>query len=817
MALIIPKSVGGDADAFEDAPVVQPIEERASSLIIPADVGGAGESLAAPTQPVEDEAAQPLSQLIPEAIKSLSGDALSGELGAIPNPFGGVSTEKSITITDPRVNQGRATNIPQLVTGQSPEAIERILTDQGTREDEEVAILRAIQRVSDGQSLPDFNSIDEAVSAARKRSDAGGSIDKFQEAGIADIFTGSERIAATPELGTLPELFSTEEGLNLSVAAGLLSTMDEKAQRDIIQEAIPQAVFETTPDGATIIEIPTEEGGVRRSVLNRPGFSPQDLRAATGQVMAFVPAAKLAGLGKSLLQKVGIGALASGGTEQALQEVGVELGRKERDPVATAIAAGTGGLAEVAVPAVQAIRGARQTARAGVAQDEITQVAESVRAAQEATEQTGVPLFQAQQTGIPAQLEKQSFVAQLPAGTRSSMEGLKSQNKAAGDAVEEFLGQIAPDAAVVTGAEQMRTAAQTAVAATKRARSEAASPIYKQAFRRQRQGKTGPIDLDTLNTKISSMSAQFEQKGQIAKNLNSALDKIENAGGDLNKLHLAKTEIDQTINSFGADSVGNTTKRFLTDVKNDLTEELVSQSPSYRAARDEFIRLSPEVTRIQDSIVGKIASLDDTQLKQVTSKIFDPSNTVKNVSDAKKAITDVSPEAWDAIIRNELERRLGSIKSTAEAGTVENIPGQLFRALFPNDKSTKVLMRALDDNGRKNLKYLETALGRARLGRPGGSQTAAREEIKRELRGGIFQSLRNFLKAPVSTLASTGEDAAFNQRTSALAKALFDPTWKAEMKKLRTFSPDSPAAARAFTQLFNDIEGTEPNIDQTEN
>jgi len=123
-------------------------------------------------------------------------------------------------------------------------------------------------------------------------------------------------------------------------------------------------------------------------------------------------------------------------------------------------------------------------------------------------------------------------------------------------------------------------------------------------------------------------------------------------------------------------------------------------------------------------------------------------------------------------------------------------------------------MNSLDAEGKKNLKYLRTALSKARLGRPGGSQTAGREEIKRELRGGVFQSLRDFFKAPISTLVSTGEDAAFNRRAAALSKALFDPTWKAEMKELRKFSPKSPAAARAFTQLLNDIEGTEPSTTQ---
>ena len=220
--------------------------------------------------------------------------------------------------------------------------------------------------------------------------------------------------------------------------------------------------------------------------------------------------------------------------------------------------------------------------------------------------------------------------------------------------------------------------------------------------------------------------------------------------------------------------------------------------------------MSPEVTAIRDSIIGKVEDLGDVELKQVSGKIFDPAQTnTAVVAKAKKIIDDVDPEAWNQLVRVELEKRLGSIKGSPEAGTIENIPGQLFRALFPNNKSTKVLMNALDAEGKKNLTYLKTALGRAKLGRPGGSQTATREEIKKEWRCGIVQSIRNFISSPLKTVASTGDDIAFNKRTRALAKALFDPTWKAEMKQLRQLNSNSPAAARAFTQLLTDIENTE--------
>jgi len=585
-----------------------------------------------------------------------------------------------------------------------------------------------------------------------------------------------------------------------------LSTFDEKAQREMIQKAIPEVVFETTADGSTIIEVPTKDGGTRRSVLNQPGLSAQDLTTGVAKALSFVPAAKIAGLGKTLLTKFGIGAAGAGATEQASQELGVQLGREDRDPIETAIAAGTGGAAELVVPAIQAFRGARQAKRTGIEQEAIDQAAINVPAAQEAADKTGIPLFKGQKTAIPSTLDDQAFFGSLPAGTQSAVEGLRTQNKAAGDAVAKFIRDIAPADAIITGAERVRTAAQTAVSQAKRIRKEASSPIYKQAFRRQRKGQLDLIDTSKLETKILEMSKQFDPKGQIAKNLTSSLEKIKNAKGNLQKLHLAKTEIDQTINSFGADSVGNTTKRFMSDINRDLTGNLVDQSPSYRAARSEFIRTSPEVANIQNSIIGKIANLDDTQLKQVTAKLFDPAQTDPSIIlKAKRSIQDVDPDAWNEIIRVELERRLGSIKSSDEFGSVENIPGQLFRALFPNDKSTRVLFNSLDGEAKNNLRYLRKALGRAKLGRIVGSPTAGREARKKELKGGFF---RDLFRNPINTIVSTGEDTAFNLRVSALAKALYDPRWKADMAKVRKFNPDTPAASRAMTQLIKDIETT---------
>jgi len=103
--------------------------------------------------------------------KQLNSDsALTGELGVFSNPNGGESTEVSTTVTHPSLNGGRPTNIPMLVEGQSPEAIQRILSFRPSQEDQAVAVRRAVERQSSGQSLPWYDSIQLAEDAAKARS-----------------------------------------------------------------------------------------------------------------------------------------------------------------------------------------------------------------------------------------------------------------------------------------------------------------------------------------------------------------------------------------------------------------------------------------------------------------------------------------------------------------------------------------------------------------------------------------------------------------------------------------------------------------------
>lgn len=76
------------------------------------------------------------------------------------NPSGSVSTERTVTIQDPRINEGRPTNIPTLFGGVEVDPREAI---------ELVAMSGGIDPET-GRELPSFENIDEALRSARSRS-----------------------------------------------------------------------------------------------------------------------------------------------------------------------------------------------------------------------------------------------------------------------------------------------------------------------------------------------------------------------------------------------------------------------------------------------------------------------------------------------------------------------------------------------------------------------------------------------------------------------------------------------------------------------
>ena len=672
--------------------------------------------------------------------------------------------------------------------------------------------------------------------------------------GIMDIFTGSERIKATPELGTFPEFGSTPEGDALlaaidggdtkaaaKISAGFLSTASPEAQLEIIKSAIPDAVFETTPDGSTIIETKTASGETRRSVLNRPGFSPQDLTTSIAQVLAFIPAAKIATLGKTLLKKVGLGAVAAGATEQGLQEAGIAgLGRETRAPTETAIATVTGGLAETVVPAVQAFRGARQAKQIGTKTAEVEAARQAIKPAQDAVEGLRaaagkeVGLFKAQQTQLPTDLLKQRVLPQLDAGSAKAAAALEAQNKDAFEATSELINTIAGPEVTIKGAKQFRSAAEKALKAANNERRTAVKPLYDAAFKESRESG-GKVDLTPVTDFVESELKNLVSDDPASVALNSFLKRLSGdklpdkpqgliigkegkslieatKGGNkpltLEQLQSAKFTTDAQIDKSGGlvlNSAQKNAKRLLSQAEKLYIDQLGKLSPAFKRANEEFARLSPAVKEVEDSLIGVAAKIKDVDLQNISRRIFSPNSNPVVVKNAKTLIDQVDPDAWNNMLRGELQRRIGGIETLAEdipGELVGNVPGQLRRAIFGNPEQRRTLLSAMSEDQRKNFVYLDDVLRRASSGRAAGSPTAAFGQAIEKLKG-VGVVLRDAIFRPVKTFQETGERFVFDRNVSALTDVMFDPKYKPRLDKLRKINPDGPEAGTIMKELLD--------------
>lgn len=123
----------------------------------------------------EAEKVETFSKILDEQAASVS--ALTGERGVYMNMNGTISTEKSITVIDPRLNNGMPTNIPTLVMGQDETDLEVWLNEEPGNVPSDVmhrvqerAIDRAVKRVEQGQELPFYQTVQEAEEEAQRRS-----------------------------------------------------------------------------------------------------------------------------------------------------------------------------------------------------------------------------------------------------------------------------------------------------------------------------------------------------------------------------------------------------------------------------------------------------------------------------------------------------------------------------------------------------------------------------------------------------------------------------------------------------------------------
>jgi hypothetical protein len=613
------------------------------------------------------------------------------------------------------------------------------------------------------------------------------------------------------------------------ISAATAVTMDPRELGAIITNILPHIGI--TEDEKGNILASNNKNGVQ-SVINPPGPSVIDAAQVGATTAAFVPGASLATIPAGLGMKAAVGATGAGLTQSALEGLQSQLGgefSKEEIAIATSL----GGVAELVFPAIQALRQSRQAGEISVSSSELAEAAPSIdegRQAVEAVEAlTGenVGLFPAQQTRVPSQLNQQRVLPQLDAGSATALKKLNKQNDQAFNATFKLLDTIASPDVTFGAPQRIRTAANEAINATKLARKEA-SQFGQVIAAADEAGVGANVNLGPIKTNIDELLDESVISGELESTITKINKFLTPREGreflTFKQLQRVKKEMDAIINAspVSEKAVDPSVKGEVVALKNKLLTAMKEAYPPFDEASKIFIRESGSVEAIQASLVQRIANVSDAQLKNISSEIFNPRTNVADIAIARKAIEDVDPVAWRDIVRNELDFRVSSIgQEIKDAGTdsIANMPGLLKRKLFgSNPNQREVLLRSMNDSQRSNFKYLEKVLSRAEKGRAAGSPTASFTEIIQNMRGKLG-ILRDVFTKPLQVLQTAGDTSLFDRNVKAITEVMFDTKWLPRIKEIKSFNPDSPAAARAMSQLIDDaIASSEDptNKDQAE-
>jgi hypothetical protein len=315
----------------------------------------------------------------------------------------------------------------------------------------------------------------------------------------------------------------------------------------------------------------------------------------------------------------------------------------------------------------------------------------------------GITLTPAEASGSTLAHSLEQNVGKTDRGAKKLIERKTEQKSAQSDMVDSFLDEV--DDTGKSYARGSRDALATSLEDARKARSAKAFPIYEAIV-----GKEVPFEAYQRLWKNEIL------KKHIGKVLTDVDLKPGNKGFAPNSvqiLNTAKKSIDIAIKEAKGKNPGVLADpeklRNLVAAKKKLVNSLEKHVPEYKTARKTFELGSPEVDLLSKGAVGKIAKMDDSQLKLVSQRVFDPKETDPAAFEKiYSSIYKQDPLIWRGLVRNEMDRLINSmpIDKTQAYGS------RFYNAILKDDRVYKRFMDSLSSlpEAKKSLSQMRPML-----------------------------------------------------------------------------------------------------------
>lgn len=566
----------------------------------------------------------------------------------------------------------------------------------------------------------------------------------------------AQNIAAIPAMVAQPLADVADMGLEAAgsdfrfgnQAAGLSNLLTQAGlpePENATERVVQDAAGALTAGGAVTKVAQNMSGPIARRIAESPGI--QAAADIVGSTLA--GGAREAGLPGPVQAAVGIGGAlavpAAAGTAPAIRR----------------------GMAE-GVDVLRQLRGERTP---GMVEEYAgTRLSRDAQRRLRSAERLGQQITPAEALGDPILAARQGALGTSDEGARSLVDFGARRIADQEGAVSSLLDSVSTSGK--SAAADVRATAQRVLKRQQDALSAQAAPIYKKAFE-------SAIDNDTARQLLSDpllartaeavrTSALYRTEiGDIAKKS----DKLSFRSGVASKQvgvssglrgvrfwDLVKRQLDDEIEKAMRAGERNQA-RLLQSSRDKVVESLDAVSPEYAAARAIYGEGARPLQALREGAVGRIASLPDDKLKTVSRILFDPNETNPRVlGQLRQQFMKEDPDAWRGIIRNEMERRLDTLKADRTGTSFYNAilaKDRDFHMFLNATRGMPDVQRALIDMRRvwKDLINPETVKGAAgkatsSLDVPRSSVEAIGNLLKNFLGGQADQAAVNFITDP---------------------------------------------------------------------
>lgn len=435
-----------------------------------------------------------------------------------------------------------------------------------------------------------------------------------------------------------------------------------------------------------------------------------------------------------------------------------------------------------------------------------------------------IPLTPAEITDLKSLQAQQKVLGNIPSSSKTMQKFYEDReiNKIQ-PAVDDYLSSISKVDDPTQAGFMGQSALNAKREALEKARAEASDPFYKDAF-----AASKPVDVKSIVGDIDSqLNTAKGSQAAILKKVKSYLYKDApryDANGNpieqkvledrLPALQNAKFNMDALFKEESFSSLDKSIQSKLTNIQKNLVNTMGKENPAYLEANKVFQEYSAPLEEFAGRKTGlSLTKMSPDNLNQFSKRLFE-GKSVDAIKYAKKQITDVDPDAWNAVTRSYLQDtwEVASKPSSGQKGVKLDVGNTWQNLLFGDTKNKKALFAALEPAQFQALVDLSDVLKAAGSVPKLGSDTAFNQQIIKQMQQEAASDPMSMAAKVVGTglspqtwgtkISDWATERSLSKDADKIANIITSPEGVKKLRELRQLSPTSAQRWAGLAQLL---------------